>query len=115
MDYPETRPAPFGEPHSEKEASVQFMILSRRRTEQFTDAEFGAVIPAETDRVRALYADGIVRQIWLRGDLAGACFTIEAPDADTADSIVQNLPMAVSGLSEFTIIPLSPYRGFSAG
>ncbi|HET9254309.1 MAG TPA: hypothetical protein VFO16_03780 [Pseudonocardiaceae bacterium] len=88
------------------------MVLSRRRTEQFTDADFAAVVPAETERVRQLYADGVVRQIWLRGDLAGACFIIEATGEGEAQSIVDALPMATSGLSEFTIIPLKPYRGF---
>jgi hypothetical protein len=91
---------------------MQFMVLSRRRTEQFTDADFEQVIPTETDRVRTLYIDGVVRQIWLRGDLPGACFTVEAPDLDTAHATIETLPMAVSGLSEFTIIPLNPYRGF---
>ncbi|MBF6243883.1 hypothetical protein IU471_09850 [Nocardia elegans] len=91
---------------------MQFMVLSRRRTESFTDADFEKVLPAETDRVRKLYLDGVVRQIWLRGDIAGACFTIEAADAEEANAIVAELPMAAAGVSEFTVIPLSPYRGF---
>ncbi|MCC3317034.1 hypothetical protein [Nocardia africana] len=91
---------------------MQFMVLSRRRTETFTEADFEAVLPAETDHVRRLYLDGVVRQIWLRGDVAGACFTIEAADAEQANAIVAQLPMAAAGVSEFTVIPLSPYRGF---
>lgn len=92
---------------------MQFMVLSRRLTEQFSGADFEKMIPAETDRVRALYAESVVRQIWLRADLAGACFLIEAPNLDAAQGIVQTLPMAASGLSEFTVIPLTPYRGFT--
>lgn len=92
---------------------MQFLVLSRRRVEQFADADFEAVLPAETDRVRELYADGVVRQIWLRGDLAGAAFTVEADDEDAARAVVDALPMAASGLSEFTVIPLRPYRGFA--
>ncbi len=88
------------------------MILSRRRTEKYADADFDAVIPAETDRVRQLYADGILRQIWLRGDTAGACFTVEAEDEAAVAGLLESLPMASSGLSEFNVIPLSPYRGF---
>lgn len=94
---------------------MQFLVLSRRRVEQFTDTEFEALIPAEIDRVRQLYADGVLRQIWLRGDLAGACFTIEADDEDAARTVVASLPMAQSSLSEFTVIPLRPYRGFTSG
>ncbi|TVT16048.1 hypothetical protein FNH05_36815 [Amycolatopsis rhizosphaerae] len=91
---------------------MQFMVLSRRRTELYQEADFDAVIPAETRQVRQLYADGVVRQIWLRADLPGACFLVEAPDEDSLRSTVDELPMARSGLSEFTIIPLRPYRGF---
>lgn len=91
---------------------MQFMVLSRRRTEQFEEADFAEVLPAETDRVRRLYLDGVVRQIWLRDDLPSACFIVEAPDEAAAKSTVDALPMASSGLSEFTVIPLRPYRGF---
>ncbi|MCZ4517558.1 hypothetical protein O4220_03455 [Rhodococcus ruber] len=91
---------------------MQFLVLSRRRVEQYSDEDFAAVLPAETDAVRALYADGVVRQIWLRGDVAGAAFVVEAENASVARSTVDALPMASSGLSEFTVIPLSPYRGF---
>lgn len=91
---------------------MQFMVLSSRNTGQYEEADFEAVIPAETQRVRQLYADEVVRQIWLRGDRPGACFVVEAADEDAARSTVDALPMAQSGLSEFTIIPLRPYRGF---
>lgn len=92
---------------------MQFMVLSRRRTEQFAEGDFEEVIPEETQRVRQLYADGVVRQIWLRDDdVPGACFVIEVPDLQEARRIIDALPMARSGLSEFTVIPLRPYRGF---
>jgi len=90
---------------------MQFMVLSSRHTEQYGEADFDAVIQAETQRIRQFYADGVVRQIWLRSDLPGACFLIEAPDEHTAQSTVSALPMARSGLSNFTVIPLRPYGG----
>ncbi|WP_030517778.1 muconolactone Delta-isomerase family protein [Nocardia sp. NRRL WC-3656] len=93
---------------------MQFMVLSRRRTETFTDADFERILPAETAHARGLYMNGVVRQIWLRGDTAGACFIIEAADTAQANAMVAELPMAAAGVSEFTVIPLSPYRGFGA-
>lgn len=90
----------------------QFLVLSRRRTESYVDADFDALIPAETQRVRELYAAGVVRQIWLRGDVPGAAFLVEADTEQEARGAVDALPMATSGLSEFTVLPLSPYRGF---
>ncbi|WP_295697258.1 hypothetical protein [Lapillicoccus sp.] len=89
----------------------QFLVLSRRRTESYVDADFDALIPAETQRVRELYAAGVVRQIWLRGDVPGAAFLVEADTEQEARGAVDALPMATSGLSEFTVLPLSPYRG----
>ncbi|UPK76775.1 hypothetical protein MU582_09090 [Nocardioidaceae bacterium SCSIO 66511] len=88
------------------------MVTSRRRTETYADSDFDAVIPAETARVRELYADGVVRQIWLRDDVPGACFIVEADALSDARKIVDGLPMAASGLSEFTVTGLRPYGGF---
>jgi hypothetical protein len=88
------------------------MVLSRRRTEDFQETDFEAVLPEEGEKVRTLYAAGIVRQAWLRGDSGGACFLVEAEDETDARGIVRSLPLAVRGLSEFTVIPLLPYRGF---
>ena len=51
---------------------MQFMTLSRRRTEQFSDADFAARVPAEVAQARVLYAQGFIRQIWHRGDMPGA-------------------------------------------
>jgi muconolactone delta-isomerase len=91
---------------------VQFMVLTQRRTEKYDAADFDTVIPAETDRARALYAEGVVRHAWHRGDVAGACLILEVADAVAAQSIVNSLPLAVSGMADFTVVPLQPYRGF---
>lgn len=88
------------------------MVLSRRNTEQFQEAEFERAIPAESEKVATLYAAGIVRQAWLRGDTGGACFILEAEDEADARAVVRGLPLASAGMSEFTVIPLLPYRGF---
>ena len=91
---------------------MQFMVLSHRRIEQFEEADFQRVLPDEMDRARQLYADGVIRQIWSRDDRAGSCFVIEAAGPEAAGAVVDELPMARLGLSEFTVIPLRPYRGF---
>ena len=93
---------------------MQFMVTSRRRTETYADSEFEAVIPTETSRVRELYGAGVVRQIWLRDDVPGACFIVEAASLDDARRTVDDLPMARTGLSEFSVVGLRPYRGFAS-
>jgi muconolactone delta-isomerase len=92
---------------------VQFMVTSRRRIEQYGDADFAPLIPGETARVKELYAEGVVRHIWLRADGLGACFIVEAEDLGSAREIVDDLPIARAGLSEFTVLALRPYGGFT--
>jgi muconolactone delta-isomerase len=92
---------------------MQFMVLLRRLTERFSDAEFAALAEAEAERARALYAEGVVRQIWSRGDAPGACLLIEAPDEASARASVATLPFFAAGMLELTsLVPLKPYRGF---
>ena len=39
---------------------------------------------AEFEKIRGLYADGLVQQIWLRGDAGGAYMIVEAAAGLTA-------------------------------
>jgi uncharacterized protein YciI len=89
------------------------MVTSRRRIEQYRDADFAPLIPGETARIKQLYADGVIRAIWHRGDGLGACFVLEAADLAAARAVVDDLPIARAGLAEFTVLALQPYRGFS--
>ncbi|HEX3781348.1 MAG TPA: hypothetical protein VHX38_16930 [Pseudonocardiaceae bacterium] len=91
------------------------MVTSRRRTEQYRDADFSRMVPAETLRVRQLYAEGVLQQIWHRADGLGACFVLEAKSLNAARGVVDSLPMAGAGLVEFTVLELKPYRGFCPG
>ncbi|MEC3919154.1 hypothetical protein [Nocardia sp. CDC160] len=80
--------------------------------DKFSEDDFAQVIPEETQAVRELYIEGIVRAIWLRGDTRGACFFLEAESLAAAESIVAKFPLAQKRMSEFRIIPLQPYGGF---
>jgi len=88
------------------------VVPGRSRTEGSAGPVSDEVLPAETERVRQLYADGVVRQIRLRDDVPGACLLVEAPDLAAAQATVDALPMASSGLPESTVLPLEPDRGF---
>lgn len=91
---------------------MQFITLSRRRTESFSDVEFAARVEDEMRQARTLYEQGFIRQIWHRGDLAGACILVEANDAEHAREMLNTLPLVRTGMLEVTIIPLKPYAGF---
>ena len=91
---------------------MQFLTVSRRRTEQFTDAEFTSRVAAEVAQARVLYAEGFFRQIWHRRDVAGACILVEAASEDEVRQKLQTLPLVAAGMLEVTVIPLKPYAGF---
>jgi muconolactone delta-isomerase len=91
---------------------MQFLTVTRRRTEQFTDAEFTALVEAEILQARALYGSGFIRQIWHRADIAGACILVEADNEDAARATLNTLPLFAAGMLEVSLIPLKPYAGF---
>jgi hypothetical protein len=92
---------------------MQFLSLSRRRSDRFTETEFAALVDAEVAQARALYADGFIRQIWHRGDVGGACILLEAESLEQARARLHTLPMVRTGMLEVSIVPLVPYAGFS--
>ena len=94
---------------------MQFLSVSRRKSESFTDAQFTEKTAAEWQRARVLYAEGAIRQIWARGDTPGACILWEAESEQNARELLGSLPMAQAGMLEIlSFVPLKPYPGFSA-
>lgn len=92
---------------------MQFLTLTRRRTETFSDADFAQQAEAESQRVRTLYTEGIVRQIWKRGDIPGACLLLEVENEAQAREALASLPLAQLGMLEImSVVPLQPYHGF---
>jgi muconolactone delta-isomerase len=94
---------------------VQFLSLSTRRTDRFSEAEFAELVDAEASRARELYAAGFIRQIWHRGDRGGACMVLEAASLDEARAALETLPLIRAGMLDVSIVPLVPYAGFTAG
>lgn len=92
---------------------MQFMTLSRRVTEKFSDADFAPLIEPEAQCARALYAKGFIRQIWHRADIGGACLLIEAGSEEEVRATLATLPLVAAGMLEVvSVVPLKPYGGF---
>jgi hypothetical protein len=91
---------------------MQFLILSRRRSEAFTDAEFAPHVDVEREQARRLYADEFIRQIWHRSDVPGVCILVEAASDAEVRERLQTLPLFAAGMLEFSVVPLKPYAGF---
>jgi muconolactone delta-isomerase len=95
---------------------MQFLSISRRRTDQFPPEAFTAeLIAGEGQRVKALYASGILRQVWKRADTPGAAILWEAPGEAEVRAAIATLPIFAAGMLEIqALVPLEPYAGFSA-
>jgi muconolactone delta-isomerase len=91
---------------------MQFLVLTRRLSERFSDAEFASRLDAEVARARALYAEGFFRQLWHRRDVPGACLLIEADSGEHVQERLDTLPLFRAGMLEVSIVPLKPYAGF---
>jgi len=92
---------------------MQFAVLTRRKTDQFSDAEFAPILEAEAEHAREFYAEGFVRQIWMRGDTPGAFMMVEATDEKEARGQLATLPLYKAGMLEIiAVVPLRPYRAF---
>lgn len=94
---------------------MQFLSLSRRRTDAFPPEAFSAELATrETQRVKELYAAGLLRQIWRRGDIPGAAILWEAGSEAEVRAALDSLPINQAGLLEILfLVPLAPYPGFS--
>ena len=93
---------------------MQFLFMSRRRTDAFPSGAFTPeLIAREGARVRELYAAGLLRQIWSRGDMPGATLLFEASSEAEVRAAIESLPIYQAGMMEIaTLIQLHPYPGF---
>ena len=95
---------------------MQFFSLSRRRTEAFPPEAFTPELAErEGQQVKSLYASGILRQIWKRGDMPGAAILWEAANEAEVRSAIATLPIFQAGMLEIVVVtPLGPYPGFAS-
>ena len=93
---------------------MQFLSVSRRRTDAFPpEAWTPELVAAEGQRVRELYAAGLVRTIWRRKDMPGAAMILEAASEDEARAALASLPLAQRGMLEIVVFTeLEPYPAF---
>jgi len=93
---------------------MQFLSISRRRTDAFPPEAFTPELVAqEGQRVKELYAAGVLRQVWRRGDTPGAAILWEAANEAEVRGALESLPIFKAGMLEIAVLmPLAPYAGF---
>ena len=68
----------------------------------------------ETARAKELYATGVLRQIWKRGDIPGAVILWEAVSETEVRAALGTLPIFQAEMLEIlAVVPLEPYPGFA--
>ena len=93
---------------------MQFMILFSWHPEKAQTPAAADLRESEFQTVRGLYTDGLVQQVWLRGDAGGACMIVEAVSTDEVAEKLGALPLVREGyLQPPTIVPLKPDSGFA--
>jgi hypothetical protein len=69
---------------------------------------------SEFQTVRSLYTEGLLQQVWLRGDAGSACMIVEGPSTDEVAAKFNALPLAREGyVQPPTIVLLKPYSAFA--
>lgn len=93
---------------------MQFLSISRRKTDTFPAEAFTPeLIGREAARVKELYADGMLRHIWGRGDAGGAVILWEAASEAEVRGACESLPIFQAGMLAIDrLVPLKPYAGF---
>jgi muconolactone delta-isomerase len=93
---------------------MQFLSVSRRRIDQFPpEAYAGPLAAQEGQRVKQLYASGLLRQVWKRGDVPGAAILWEAAGEAEVRAALESLPLYQAGMLEvLLVVPLEAYPGF---
>src|ERR1700730_7485061 len=76
---------------------MQFMTLFSWHPDKAETPAPAALREAEFEMIRGLYAAGLVRQIWLRGDAGGACAIVEAASTDEVAEKFNALPLILEG------------------
>src|ERR1700674_2785693 len=76
---------------------MQFMILFTRHPDKAETPAPADLREAEFEKIRGLYADGLVQQIWLRDDAGGACMIVEAASTDEVAEKLNALPLVPAG------------------
>ena len=80
--------------------------VAREAMEQHAAAEIQAVLD--------LYAQGVVRELYVRAGQPGrVVLVLEAASAEVAQEALATLPFARLALIDFDLIPLAPFTGLA--
>ena len=71
------------------------------------------LLEAEARRAWELHQNGVIRELYFRGDRPSAVLVLECRDVEEAKQILGTLPLVAEGFVDFEVHPLVPYPGFA--
>ena len=93
---------------------MQFMVSVRLNPDAAKAPPPKDLAEAESDVVRGLYMDGLIRQIWVHADGSGAVMIVEATSVETVAERFASLPLVRAGILRTPeVVALAPYWGFA--
>ena len=97
---------------------MQFLVIFTNKpefAEQGMPADFGERMADDAARLRTLYGQGVLRQVWAldRPEHGGAAL-LEADSADHARDLLATVPLVKIGYNDYELFPLAPYPGFAS-
>ncbi len=87
----------------------QMVLAMDRILPGATEDKIKALLPEEARAVLNLYLTGQVRQWYFRQDRPGVVFMLEAGSVESAQAMVDALPLSKAGLLAYDLIPIGPY------
>lgn len=91
---------------------MQFLVVIPRTENASPSSLRKEDVDAEAELVRQLYAEGLIRHVWLRAE-GGAAMIAEAESNEWVAQALSALPLVRSGyLAQPQVSQLRPYSGF---
>ncbi len=89
--------------------AAQMVLAMDRILPGATEDRIKALLPEEARAVLNLYLAGQVREWYFRQDRPGVVFLLAADNVESAQALVDTLPLSKAGLLAYDLVPLGPY------
>lgn len=92
---------------------MKILVLAQRHADVSVD-QMRPHFKPEVEAVWALYAQGIVREFYTRGDQGGpAILAVECETVEAAQKVLAELPLVKLKMLDLNLIPLAPFSGLT--
>lgn len=88
------------------------ILAIQKESEGLSKRDFVPHLRDEARKGWELYKEGVIREMYFRGDRPEAILILECKDLQEAEAKLDTLPLVKKGLISFELIELKPYHGY---